>query len=182
MNGSLPVVYLTRHGKTAWSLTGQLTGFTDQPLTGHGGRVACLLVERLKGLVLVRVYTSRLQRTRRTCEQAGFGAVAEVDDDLVEWDYGQYEGRRGADIRPERPDWHLFRDGCPGGQLPAQVAERAHCVGAVTERFVSALLLDHVVRGGGHARKLKRMAKGYRAGDNANAFLGGSRLWKEGKK
>jgi probable phosphoglycerate mutase len=172
----------THHGETAWSLTGQHPGLTDLPLTKNGERVACLLGERLRGLIFVRVYTSPLQRARRTCELAGFGAIAEVDHDLVEWDYGQYESRRGVDIRAERPGWQLFRDGRPGGEPPAQVAKRGDRVGAVTERVVSALLLDDVVLGGGNGRKLKRMAKGYRAGDNANAFLGGFRLWKEGKK
>jgi broad specificity phosphatase PhoE len=182
MNGSLPLVYLARHGETAWSLTGQHTGLTDLPLTGNGERVACLLGERLEGLIFVRVYTSRLQRAHRTCEVPGFGAVAEVDHDLVEWAYGQYEGRTGVDIRAERPDWQLFRDGCPGGESPAQVAKRADRVGAVTKRFVSALLLDDVVLRGGNGRKLKRMAKGYRAGDNATVFLDRFQLWKEGKK
>jgi hypothetical protein len=182
MNGSLPVVYLARHDETTWSLTGQHTGLTDLPLTGAGERVAGLLGERLRGLIFVRVYTSRLQRARRTWELAGFGAVAEVDHNLVEWDYGQYEGGRGVDMRAERPDCQLFCDGCPGGESPAQVAKRADRVGAVTKRFVSALLLDDVVLRGGNGRKLKRMAKGYRAGDTATVFLDRFQLWKEGKK
>jgi probable phosphoglycerate mutase len=95
------------------------------PLTEHGERTAHRLGERLKGLTFVKVWTSPLQRAARTCEIAGFGAVAEVDQDLVEWDYGQYEGRRTAEIRAERPDWELFRDGCPGGESPKQVSERA---------------------------------------------------------
>jgi broad specificity phosphatase PhoE len=122
---SLPVVYLFRHGETAWSLTGQHTGLTDLPLTERGERTAQRLGERLKGLTFAKVFTSPLQRASRTCELAGFGAVAEVDSDLVEWNYGQYEGRRGAEIRAERPDWPLFRDGCPGGEAPNQVTTRA---------------------------------------------------------
>ena len=125
MSETLPALYLARHGETAWSLTGQHTGLTDLPLTERGERTAHQLGERLKGLTFVKVWTSPLQRAVRTCELAGFGAVAEVDQDLVEWDYGQYEGRRTAEIRAERPDWELFRDGCPGGESPKQVSERA---------------------------------------------------------
>jgi probable phosphoglycerate mutase len=125
MSEELPIIYLARHGETAWSLTGQHTGLTDLPLTEHGERNARQLGERLRGLTFAKVYTSPLQRAARTCELAGFGAVAEVDRDLVEWDYGQYEGRRTAEIRAERPDWELFRDGCPGGESPAQAAARA---------------------------------------------------------
>jgi broad specificity phosphatase PhoE len=125
MSEELPIIYLARHGETAWSLTGQHTGLTDLPLTERGERNARQLGERLRGLTFAKVYTSPLQRAARTCELAGFGAVAEVDRDLVEWDYGQYEGRRTAEIRAERPDWELFRDGCPGGESPAQAAARA---------------------------------------------------------
>ena len=95
------------------------------PLTERGERNARQLGERLRGLTFVKVYTSPLQRAARTCELAGFGVVADVDRDLVEWDYGQYEGRRTAEIRAERPDWLLFRDGCPGGESPAQASARA---------------------------------------------------------
>ena len=125
MSEELPIIYLARHGETAWSLTGQHTGLTDLPLTERGERNARQLGERLHGLTFAKVYTSPLQRAARTCELAGFGAVAEVDRDLVEWDYGQYEGRRTAEIRAERPDWELFRDGCPGGESPAQTSARA---------------------------------------------------------
>ncbi len=119
------MVYIARHGETAWSLTGQHTGRTDIPLTPNGERNARRLGERLKGMTFVKVFTSPLQRASRTCELAGFGAVAETDPDLVEWSYGQYEGRCSAEILAERPDWQLFRDGCPGGETPAQVGERA---------------------------------------------------------
>jgi probable phosphoglycerate mutase len=125
MGHELPIVYLARHGETAWSLTGQHTGLTDLPLTERGERNARQLGERLRGLRFARVFASPLQRAARTCELAGFGAVAEVDGDLVEWNYGEYEGRRTAEIRAERPDWQLFRDGCPGGESPAQVGARA---------------------------------------------------------
>jgi probable phosphoglycerate mutase len=125
MSANLPIIYLARHGETAWSLSGQHTGMTDLPLTKAGERTARRLGKRLAGLAFAKVYTSPLQRAKRTCELAGFGTVADVDDDLVEWNYGQYEGRTGAEIRAERPDWQLFRDGCPGGESPIQVAARA---------------------------------------------------------
>jgi broad specificity phosphatase PhoE len=125
MSDELPAVYLARHGETAWSLSGQHTGRTDLPLTERGQRNARQLGERLKGFNFAKVFTSPLQRAARTCELAGFGSVAEVDRDLLEWDYGQYEGRRSAEIRRERPDWQLFRDGGPGGETPAQVGARA---------------------------------------------------------
>jgi broad specificity phosphatase PhoE len=125
MSEELQIVYLARHGETAWSLTGQHTGLTDLPLTERGERNARQLGGRLRGLTFAKVYTSPLQRAARTCELAGFGAVAEVDPDLVEWDYGQYEGRRTAEIQAERPGWLLFRDGCPGGESPAQASARA---------------------------------------------------------
>ena len=115
MSDELPVVWIARHGETAWSLTGQHTGLTDLPLTERGEASARRLGARLRELTFVKVLTSPLQRASRTCELAGFGAVAEVDPDLVEWDYGDYEGRRGAEIRAERPNWNLFRDGAPGG-------------------------------------------------------------------
>src|SRR5258708_24504921 len=125
MSESLPTVCLARHGETAWSLSGQHTGRTDLPLTEHGERNARALGERLRGLEFAKVLTSPLQRAVRTCELAGFGAVAEIDPDLVQWDYGQYEGRRTAQLHPERPGWQLFRDGCPGGDSPNQFGARA---------------------------------------------------------
>jgi broad specificity phosphatase PhoE len=125
MSELFPVVYLARHGETAWSLSGQHTGRTDLPLTPNGERNAKRLGGRLSGLTFAKVFTSPLQRASRTCELAGFGARAEIDRDLVEWDYGEYEGRTSAQIHSERPNWDLFRDGCPEGESPAQVGERA---------------------------------------------------------
>ncbi|MDF2756897.1 MAG: putative phosphoglycerate mutase family protein [Nitrospira sp.] len=125
MSERLPIVYLARHGETAWTLSRQHTGLTDLPLTERGERTARRLGERLKALTFTAVFTSPLQRAARTCELAGFKSVAEVDKDLVEWNYGQYEGRRTAEIRAERPDWELFRDGCPGGESPHEVGARA---------------------------------------------------------
>jgi probable phosphoglycerate mutase len=121
----LPIIYLARHGETAWSLSHQHTGLTDLPLTERGEQTARRLGGCLQGLTFLKVFTSPLQRAKRTCELAGFGSTAKVDSDLVEWDYGQYEGRRGSDIRAERPDWNLFRDGCPGGESPKQISDRA---------------------------------------------------------
>lgn len=125
MSEGLPVIYLARHGETAWSLTGQHTGLTDLPLTERGERNARRLQQRLQGLTFAQVLTSPLQRARRTCELAGFGNVAQVDRDLVEWNYGDYEGRRSTEIHAERPGWQLFRDGCPGGESPGEVVVRA---------------------------------------------------------
>src|SRR5262245_45862221 len=125
MNQALPIVYLARHGETAWSLSGQHTGLTDLPLTQRGELNARNLGGRLKGMEFAAVLTSPLVRAVRTCELAGFGAQAEVDRGLIEWDYGLYEGRRTVDIRQERPDWQLFLDGCPGGESPEQIGARA---------------------------------------------------------
>lgn len=125
MSEKFPVTYCARHGETAWTLTGQHTGRTDLPLTERGEENARRLGERLQGMTFAKVLTSPLRRARRTCELAGFGPVAAIDPDLVEWDYGQYEGRLTVDIRKERPDWQLFRDGCPGGESPQQIAARA---------------------------------------------------------
>jgi broad specificity phosphatase PhoE len=121
----LPVLYLARHGETAWSLTGQHTGLTDLPLTHRGQQSAIALGKRLRRLNFDRVFTSPLQRARRTCELAGFGAEAEVDPDLLEWNYGEYEGLTAEEIHAVRPDWQMFRDGCPGGESPHEVAARA---------------------------------------------------------
>ena len=125
MNSEFPMVFLARHGETAWSLSGQHTGLTDIPLTEQGELNARRIGERLQGLDFARVYSSPLQRARRTCELAGFGTVARADPDLLEWNYGDYEGRRTKEIHLERPDWELFRDGCPGGEAPADVGRRA---------------------------------------------------------
>ena len=128
MDKHLPVIYVARHGETAWTVTGQHTGLTDLPLTPQGERNARALADRLTGLVFAKVFTSPLQRASKTCALAGFGNVAEVDNDLVEWNYGEYEGLRTKEIRAVRPDWQLFRDGCPGGESPAQVMARAEHV------------------------------------------------------
>ncbi len=128
MTEPLPTVYLARHGETAWSISGQHTGLTDLPLTKRGERNARRLAQRLKGLTFAKVFTSPLQRAARTCELAGFGEVAEIEPDLLEWNYGDYEGLRTSEIHARRPGWQLFRDGCPNGETPQQVGARADCV------------------------------------------------------
>jgi broad specificity phosphatase PhoE len=125
MSDTLPIVYLARHGETEWAITGQHTGLTDLPLTVRGERNARSLKERLRALSFARVFTSPLQRVTRTCELAGFGDRADIDRDLMEWNYGEYEGRRTVDIHKERPGWQLFHDGCPGGESPDDIGVRA---------------------------------------------------------
>jgi broad specificity phosphatase PhoE len=149
MSEAFPVVYVARHGETAWSLSGQHTGRTDLPLTPNGERNARRLGERLKGLAFVKVFTSPLQRAYQTCRLAGFGAVAEVDVDLVEWNYGEYEGRTSAEIHAKRPNWDLFRDGCPGGESLAEVGERADRLVQRTRAAMGNVLLfssGHFIR------------------------------------
>jgi probable phosphoglycerate mutase len=117
--------WFVRHGETAWSLSGKHTGRTDIPLTPNGETQARDLGARIRDIRFTHVLTSLRQRAQRTCELAGLARMAEVDPDLAEWDYGDYEGQVSADIRKMRPNWDLFRDGCPGGETPAQVGERA---------------------------------------------------------
>lgn len=141
MSPAPPLIYLARHGETAWTVSGQHTGLTDIPLTERGERNAQRLGERLRGLTFPHVFTSPLQRARRTCELSGFGSAVQSDPDLVEWNYGEYEGRRTADIRKERPDWQLFRDGCPGGESLAAIGARADRVIARLRALGSDVLL-----------------------------------------
>jgi broad specificity phosphatase PhoE len=143
---ALPVVYLARHGGTAWSVAHRHTGSTDLPLTPEGELEAIQLGGRLEGMAFAGIFTSPLQRAVRTCELAGFGSAATVDPDLVEWHYGDYEGRTTAEIRAERPDWQLFREGCPGGESPEQIGERADQV----VRRVRAIGGDVLLFSSGH--------------------------------
>ena len=128
MSDILPEVYLARHGETAWSLSGQATGRTDIPLTDRGEREAQELGTLLHGLSFVQVLTSPLQRAQRTAQLAGFDDCTQPDPDLMEWDYGTYEGRRTTEIQAERPGWRLFEDGCPEGETPQAVSARAERV------------------------------------------------------
>lgn len=144
MKRPFPQIYLARHGQTAWTLSGRHTGLTDVPLTTEGEESARRLGKRLDGLTFARVFSSPLQRASRTCELAGFGAVGMIDHDLVEWDYGEYEGRTTADIRRPRPGWDIFLDGCPGGESLAQVAARAdRIVARLRALDRDALLFSH---------------------------------------
>jgi len=145
----LPLVYLARHGETAWSLSGQHTGRTDLPLTARGEDQARALTRRLHGLRFAAVLTSPSQRAVRTCELAGFGAAAEIEPDLAEWDYGDYEGRRTAEILTGRPGWQLFRDGAPGGESPDQIGARADRVVARIRAVAGNVLIvssAHITR------------------------------------
>jgi broad specificity phosphatase PhoE len=128
-------LWLIRHGETAWSLSGAHTGRTDTPLTRIGEERAAKIGTALAGQAFALVLTSPLQRARKTCELAGFGAEALVEPNLAEWDYGAYEGRTTDDIHRERPDWSLFRDGVPDGETIDQVASRAQ---AVIDRALNA--------------------------------------------
>jgi probable phosphoglycerate mutase len=123
--GNAAQLYYVRHGETEWSLSGRHTGRSDIALTAHGEAQARGLSSSLQQIQFTRVLTSPRQRVRRTCELAGLGATAEIDADLAEWDYGDYEGRRSVDICRARPAWNVFRDGCPGGESPALISERA---------------------------------------------------------
>ncbi|MGO9421752.1 histidine phosphatase family protein [Roseiarcus sp.] len=118
------VVTLVRHGETAWSAAGRHTGRTDIPLTEEGERKARKLRDRLAGQTFNRVFTSPLQRAAQTCALAGFGDRAVVDPDLLEWNYGDYEGRTTHEILTDHPGWLIFRDGCPHGEKAADVGAR----------------------------------------------------------
>jgi len=120
-----PEVWLVRHGETEWSRSGRHTGRTDVPLTEAGVRAARAIGERLAGVDFIAVLTSPLVRAKDTCAAAGLAANAAVDDDLREWDYGDYEGITTADIRQTRPEWTVWRDGCPSGETAYDVGLRA---------------------------------------------------------
>ncbi|MGZ9104212.1 MAG: histidine phosphatase family protein [Rhodoplanes sp.] len=125
MNMAIQQVYLARHGETEWSLSGQHTGITDIPLTENGRNLAKRLAPVLATERFALVLTSPLERARKTCELAGLGARAEIDRDLMEWNYGEYEGLTPKQIDAQAPGWMIFTDGCPGGEIPAQVSARA---------------------------------------------------------
>ena len=142
-------LFLIRHGDTACSDTGQHTGRTDLPLNPRGEARAAQLKARLSGETFARVFTSPLIRARRTCELAGFGPRAELNDDLYEWNYGQYDGKTSAQIKALRPDWELFRDGAPGGESPADVRRRADrfvALARTIEGDVAAFASGHIIR------------------------------------
>ena len=125
-------VWLIRHGETEWTVSRRHTGLTDLPLTAAGEDQARALRNCLQGASFEKVFCSPLQRAARTCELSGYGSVAEVDRDLVEWNYGDYEGAKRPQILAERPRWVIFRDGCPNGESPADILARA-------DRFLSRI-------------------------------------------
>jgi probable phosphoglycerate mutase len=149
MNRKLQQAYVIRHGETEWSLNGRHTGTTDLPLTANGRRVAKLFAPITAQLNFALVLTSPLERARNTCELAGLGAQAEIDRDLMEWNYGEYEGLTSQEIRAKSPQWMLFNDGCPGGENPAQVGARVDRVIAkvrAEEGNVALVAHGHVLR------------------------------------
>lgn len=129
-------IYFVRHGQTAWSLSGQHTGRSDIALTAHGEDEARALAPRMAALEFSSVLVSPRRRARRTCELAGLEASSEIEPDLAEWDFGDYEGRLGDDIRSARPGWNVWRDGSPGGETPA-------AVGARVDRLIARLRTMH---------------------------------------
>jgi broad specificity phosphatase PhoE len=128
-------IVVVRHGETEWSLSGQHTSRTDLPLTDDGRKRATALHDLLSGYSFALVLSSPMRRALETCEIAGYGNVVELDEDLREWEYGEYEGLTTPQIRETRPDWNLWRDGCPGGEGPSEVGRRAD---RVLERLAAA--------------------------------------------
>lgn len=168
-----PTIYLARHGETEWSLSGQHTGLTDLPLTPHGEALARKLAPRLNGKSFAKVFTSPLQRAQRTCELAGFGDTAEIMPELVEWNYGEYEGIKTRDIHRDRPDWDLFKHGAPGGESIEQVTARAN--GVITK--LRAIDGDVLCFSSGHfLRALAGCWLGFGAAGGRLLFLGTTSL------
>ncbi len=125
VGASLPQLHLVRHGETEWSRSGRHTGRTDLPLTERGEEMARELAPFLRDTGFAFIWTSPLRRARQTCVLADLGRSAALEPELAEWDYGDYEGRTSADIRQDRPGWNIFEDGCPGGETPGQISDRA---------------------------------------------------------
>ena len=149
MSPPLPEIYLVRHGETEWSSSGQHTGLTDLPLTATGEDQARRLRRRLETIVFAKVFSSPLQRARRTCELSGYGSMAELEGDLVEWNYGDYEGKKRDWILARRPGWLIFRDGCPNGESPVEVGVRADRVISRISRVEGNVLVfssGHILR------------------------------------
>lgn len=140
----MATITLIRHGQTAWSLSGQHTGRTDIPLTPAGEHQVKALAPFLSEDRFSAVWTSPLLRARQTCALAGMGSGALIEPDLIEWNYGDYEGRRSADIRSERPGWAIFHDGCPGGESPPEISARAdRVIGKLDDIGNSIALFSH---------------------------------------
>ncbi len=137
-------VYVVRHGETAWSRSGQHTGRTDMPLTEAGEAEAKALASWLRGIHFAHVLTSPMRRARRTCELAGLGRSVEVDANLEEWSYGKFEGLTTAQIRQERPDWSIYRDGAPAGETASEVSDRAdHVITHLGTRHGNVAIFTH---------------------------------------
>jgi len=135
------LLYLIRHGETAWSLSGQHTGRTDLPLTPQGAVMAGALATAFVGIAFSQVLTSPRLRARTTCDLAGLGAAARTEPDLAEWDYGDYEGLRTPEIQLRQPNWDVWEDGCPGGEMPADVGARADRLIASLQGLTGAVAL-----------------------------------------
>lgn len=149
MDKPLQQIYLVRHGETEWSLSGQHTGITDIPLTENGRKVAKLFEPLSAKMSFALVLTSPLERARMTCELAGLGGQAEIDRDLIEWNYGEYEGLTPKQIRAKSPEWMLFSDGCPGGESPEQIGARVDRVIAkvrAADGHVALFAHGHILR------------------------------------
>jgi len=147
-----PKIWLVRHGETAWSKTGQHTGRTDIPLTDEGRVVASRLASALQGEPFRHVFSSPLERAKETCQLAGLGGVVKLRDELMEWDYGDYEGKTSAEIKAKRPDWSLWRDGCPGGESPEDIVGRV-------DRFIAEVdALDGEIAVFAHGHLLRTLA------------------------
>ena len=173
MNKHGQEVYLVRHGETEWSLSGQHTGSTDIPLTDNGKEVARELGRKLGGLEFAAVWSSPMSRAIDTARLAGFEHDVRLDDRLKEWDYGDYEGKTTPEVRETRPDWFLWRDGCPGGESPAQVGARAN---GLVEEF-RAVEGDVLVFAHGHIlRVIAARWLGYPPGDGMHFSLGTATL------
>jgi probable phosphoglycerate mutase len=147
---SITRLVLVRHASTAWSKSGQHTGRTDLPLDTDGEAAARALMPRLAAIGVERVYSSPLRRALHTCRLAGLEAEVIIDPGLLEWDYGEYEGRTTNEIRSTRPGWDLFRDGCPGGEDATEVGARVDDfldrMGESAEGTVLAFAHGHVLR------------------------------------
>lgn len=141
MSDHFPQIYVARHGETEWSLSGQHTGRTDLPLTPRGEEEARQLGKRLAGITFDEVWSSPLQRARHTCELAGFAAHVKLQPVLLEVNYGDYEGKTSAEIKQMRPDWDIFRDGCPGGEAPEEYSARGDEIVKMLRAFQGSKLL-----------------------------------------
>jgi broad specificity phosphatase PhoE len=142
-------VFVMRHGETAWSVSGRHTSVTDLPLTDNGRRIAERLRSVLAREVFARVFVSPMRRARETCELAGLGNAAVIDPELTEWNYGEYEGLTPEQVHERAPGWLIFRDGCPGGEMPEQVSARVDRVIArvrAVEGNVALFAHGHVLR------------------------------------